>query len=173
MDLTSSFTALLPGDKRDTEMMKHTNTQAKDPWEAHTYSLAALVLQHIHMTLMFVFKIQLPTYWYFTGIFKMQTRAMISQGSHWFLFMSQPRGPTPPRLPLLLIQCIFAWLTHTGTHTHTPKQTHLYLPTPAPAHACSRGVLINRQSVKNHSLKSLKGFTPALWLAGKENPMNS
>lgn len=62
MDLTSSFTALLPGDKRDTAEMKHANTEAKDPSEAHTFSPAAPVLQHIHMTLMFVFKIQLPTY---------------------------------------------------------------------------------------------------------------
>lgn len=163
MDLTSTFTTLLPGDKghNGDDIHKHTSKETAYP---HT------PLQHIHLTLMFVFKIQLPTYWYFTGIFKMQTQAVISQGSHWFLFMSQPSVPTPP-LFLLLLRCIFAWLTH--TYIHTPKQTHLHLPTPAPAYACSRGVLINRQSVKNHSLKSLKGFTPALWLAGKKNPMNS
>lgn len=71
MDLTSSFTALLSGDEGDTEEMKHTNTQAKKHLEAHTVSLhrpplpphtSSPVLQHIHMTLMFVFKIQLPTY---------------------------------------------------------------------------------------------------------------
>ena len=145
MDLTSFFPALLPWDERHRGDETH---KQKNP-RRHTRSAQPA----IHITLMFVFKIQLPTYWYFTGIFKMQTRAMISQGSHWFLFMSQPRGPTPPLL-LLLLQCIFAWLTH----THTPKQTHLYLPTPAPAHVCSRGVLINRQSVKKHSLKSLKGY---------------
>lgn len=74
MDLTSSFTALLSGDEGDTEEMKHTNTQGMKHSEAHTFSLhprlppptllytRSPVLQHIHMTLMFVFKIQLPTY---------------------------------------------------------------------------------------------------------------
>lgn len=161
MDLTSTFTALLPGDKGDTEEMTHTNTREKKH-EAHTFSLCSPLpalhtpntpaLQHIHLTFMFVFKIQLPTYWYFTGIFKMQTRAVISQGSHWFLFMSQPSGPTPPLLllplPFLLLQCIFAWLTHTHTYTLAHQNKHICtsqpLPQPMPVQEVS--LLIGNQS---------------------------
>ena len=160
MDLTSTFTALLPGDEGDTEEMtrthKHTSKetlggthiQHPHPPPPHPDTPA---LQHIHLTLMFVFKIQLPTYWYFTGIFKMQTRAVISQGSHWFLFMSQPRGPTPPRLFLPLLQCIFAWLTHhthTHTHIHTHKNKHICTshPLPQPMAVQEVSLLIGNQS---------------------------
>lgn len=144
MDLTSSFSTLLPG---DTEEMTRTNTRAWKHLKAHIFirppPSKPPTSQHIHLTLMFVFKIQLPTYWYFTGIFKMQTRAVISQGSHWFLFMSQPRRPTPPPPPLMRFR-LADTLTHTSTHQNKHGGTTQPLPKPMPVQEVS--LLIGNQS---------------------------
>lgn len=169
MDLTSSFTALLPGDEgrhRGDETHKHTSKEtlggtqpAPPPRSRNTYTWRSCLCSKFNYPLIDTSQ----------GYLRCRHELWFPRGATGSSLCPNREGPTPP----LLIQCIFAWLTHTHTRIHTPKQTHLHLPTPAPAYACSRGVLINRQSVKNHSLKSLKGFTPALWLAGKENPMNS
>lgn len=110
--------------------------------------------KYIHLTLMFGLKIQLPTYWYFTGIFKMQTWRVISQGSHRFLLMSQPRAPHPSRLfstPRIITH------RHVYPHTHSKPAVFSHTNTHT-LHPCPWGLLINRQSVKIHSLKALKGF---------------
>lgn len=147
MNLTSTFTTLLPRDCWDTEEMTHTNTQAWKHLRVHIFIWHTRpdtpALQHIHLTLVFVFKIQLPTYWYFTGIFKMQTRAVISQGSHWFLFMSQPRRPTPPPLP----PPMHFRLADTHTHRHTKTNTSsLPQPRPQPTPVQEVSLLIGNQS---------------------------
>lgn len=127
MGLTSTFTTLLPGDKGHIALMAHTQThKQRNSLPHHPPNTPAL--QHIHLTLMFVFKIQLPTYWYFTGIFKMQTRAVISQGSHWFLFMSQPSAPTPPPSPMHFRLADTHIHSHTKTNTSAPPN-----PSPSPS----------------------------------------
>lgn len=171
MDLTSTFTALVPRDEGDTEEMTHTNTQAWKDLEAHifiqrtrwtpppcyTYTWRSCLCSKFNYPLIDTSQ----------GYLRCRHELWFPRGATGSSLCPNRERPTPPPPPMHFR------LADTHTHIHTPKQTHLHLPTPAPAYACSRGVLINRQSVKNHSLKSLKGFTPALWLAGKENPMNS
>lgn len=170
MDLTSTFTALLPrGSGRHRGADTHKHSKHGNTWR-HTYSSDAPApvpppRNRYTWRSCLCSKFNYPLIDTSRGYLRCRHELWFPRGALVPLYVPTERAQTP----LLPTQCIFAWLTH----TYTPKQTHLHPSTPAPAHGCSRGVLINRQSVKNNSLKSLKGFTPALWLAGKENPMNS
>lgn len=71
----------------------------------------------------------------------MQTRAVISLESHWFLFMSQPTGPPRPHPPMHFR------LAATHTHSHTKTNTSAPLnPMAQPAPVQEVSLLIGNQS---------------------------
>lgn len=174
MDLTSAFCAPLPGEEGDTQELIHTKQS----------SMETLGGAHIHLTYPTPVPPPCNIHTWCSCLCSKFNYPLIdtSQGylrcrhERWFPRRATGSSlcPNTPHPPASSSSNAFSPGCHTHTHTFTHQNKHICTSQPlGPACACSRGVLINRQSVKNHSLKSLKGFTPRLWLAGKENPMNS
>lgn len=141
MDLTSTFTALVPRDEGDTEEMTHTNTQ----------SMEGLGGTHIHPThppcytytwrSCLCSKFNYPLIDTSQGYLRCRHELWFPRGATGSSLCPNRERPTPPPPPMHFRPA------DTHTHIHTPKQTHLHLPTlPQPMPVQEVSLLIGNQS---------------------------
>lgn len=142
MDLTSSFTALLPRDKgrhRGDETHKHTSKETlggtqptPPPQSCNTYTWRSCLCSKFNYPLIDTSQ----------GYLRCRHELWFPRGATGSSLCPNREGPTPP----LLIQCIFAWLTHTLAFTHQNKHICTSQPLPQPTPVQEVSLLIGNQS---------------------------